>query len=228
MTTLTIMIDHIEDSVEEIIGDKINIMIGMVGNIEIIHHHDLNIGIAQTTTNPFTSWRVYTTTKFSSNMGKTPRWRMSHKGLPQHSLPVKSLHCDFVVNISASLQLQHKSNNQTTRLLTTKMTTSGSDPHLRGYLGLRRLQAHRGQTLASQDPEDIANCLTSASRDYLSQPRPTSQGGLVTSCTSTLLESWTSSSSSSSVTESRQPQLMVGSLHQWRGEIATDISATST
>ena len=45
---MTIVIDHIEDGVEEIIGDKINIIIGMVGNIEIIQHHDLNIGTGKT------------------------------------------------------------------------------------------------------------------------------------------------------------------------------------
>ena len=39
--------------------------------------------------------------------------------------------------------------------------------------------ARRGQTLATCDPDDIANCLTSVSRVYLSQPRPTSQQGLV-------------------------------------------------
>ena len=80
--------------------------------------------------------------------------------------------------------------------------------YLRYYLD--NLQAHQGQHLRSQDQSDVADYLTTLSRDYLSQPLPTSQGGVVAQ--QTLRESSTSSSSSSSSMTDRPPQLMIGML----------------
>ena len=44
---MTITIVHVEDGIKEIIGNKVNIMIGMVGSTEIQHHH-INIGVGKT------------------------------------------------------------------------------------------------------------------------------------------------------------------------------------
>ena len=72
------------------------------------------------------------------------------------------------------------------------------------------LQAFHDQHQIPQGPGEIANYLTSLSRDYLSRPLPTSQGEVVAQ--QTLRESSTSSSSSISIAD-RPPQLMIGTLH---------------
>ena len=80
--------------------------------------------------------------------------------------------------------------------------------YLKCYLD--SLQAHQGQHLRALDPSDTADYLTTLSRDYLSQPLPTSQGEVVAQ--QALRESSTSSSSSSSIAD-RPLQLMIGMLH---------------
>ena len=105
---MIIMISHIEDGIEdgieEIMGSNTNMNTGMVGSIEIRHHHNLNSGIGKTSyrNDPPELDMNGMTTSYDCNIsihimaGLHDQDRLRHgqniktkdvaKGLPQHFL----------------------------------------------------------------------------------------------------------------------------------------------